>query len=151
MQAPRFDERDGEEDKPRCVGLLSNDQSCGEEALARFSENRQQLCLPLALWNGRERMLKEHCSAVPTAEAVRRHRSHALLHDSSARGKRNLAAERAMILTAAVARVYADARSANSAPGAFFITDSIPLSRAASDSYISLLPITWWLAAFRAK
>jgi hypothetical protein len=37
------------------------------------------------------------------------------------------------------------------AVGAFFITESIPLSREDSASYISLFPITWELAAFNVK
>lgn len=30
-------------------------------------------------------------------------------------------------------------------------TEAMPLSRAASEVYISLVPITWWLAAFNVK
>jgi hypothetical protein len=33
--------------------------------------------------------------------------------------------------------------------GAFFFTDAMPLSRAAPVVYVSLVPITSWLAAFR--
>ena len=33
----------------------------------------------------------------------------------------------------------------------FFFTDSMPPSRAASEEYIWLVPITWWLAALRLK
>jgi hypothetical protein len=48
-------------------------------------------------------------------------------------------------------KCYEPATSTRLASGAFFITDSIPSSRDFSDSYISLLPITWELAAFRVK
>jgi hypothetical protein len=41
--------------------------------------------------------------------------------------------------------------SSTEASAAFFFTDSIPLSRLASDSYISLVPITCPLVAFRLK
>jgi hypothetical protein len=38
-----------------------------------------------------------------------------------------------------------------SASGAFFFTDSIPLSREATDSYISLLPMICPFVAFKLK
>ena len=41
--------------------------------------------------------------------------------------------------------------SSRVASGAFFFTDSMPFSQAAALSYISLLPITWPLVAFRLK
>jgi hypothetical protein len=41
----------------------------GEEGLAGFSDREQRLCLGLALWNGRDRMLKERPFGLTGAEA----------------------------------------------------------------------------------
>lgn len=47
-----------------------------------------------------------------------------------------------IISTVVSGRNYSCVSSITSASGAFFFTDSMPLSRAATDEYISLEPIT---------
>ena len=42
----------------------------GEDGLAGVSDDQQLLCFALALWNGRDPILKNDCSVSPTAKAI---------------------------------------------------------------------------------
>jgi hypothetical protein len=51
----------------------------GEDGLAGISDDQQRLCFALALWNGKDPILKERCSASPTRRQPRRGRQGVLL------------------------------------------------------------------------
>ncbi len=63
----------------------------GEDGLAGFSDDKQQLCFALALWNGRDPILKERLFGLTNSEAnqrrrqgvlfLRRQHSYALVHE----------------------------------------------------------------------
>ena len=42
----------------------------GEDGLAGLSDDKQRLCFALALWNGRDPILKDGCSGSPTARVI---------------------------------------------------------------------------------
>ncbi len=42
----------------------------GEDGLAGFSDDKQRLCFALALWNGRDPILKERLFGLTNAEAI---------------------------------------------------------------------------------
>src|SRR2546429_6944095 len=42
----------------------------GDDGLAGFSDDKQQLCFALALWNGRDPIIKERLLGLPTARAT---------------------------------------------------------------------------------
>ena len=58
----------------RCVELLQHDQErsrayhWGEDGLAGFSDDHQQLCFALALWNGKDPILKERLFGLTNSE-----------------------------------------------------------------------------------
>jgi hypothetical protein len=42
----------------------------GEDGIAGISDDHQRLCFALALWNGKDPMLKERMFGLPTAKAI---------------------------------------------------------------------------------
>ena len=58
----------------RCVELLQHDQArsrayhWGEDGLVGFSDDHQQLCFALALWNGKDPILKERLFGLTNSE-----------------------------------------------------------------------------------